>query len=403
MARDAKGGTAMITRFSVKNYKALRDVTLALTPLHVLIGPNDSGKTSILEALAAICKSVDAEIRNSFPASEDPNRLLWEAGNKAISLAAEISGGSISGIYRLNAAVPEVSGQPWRVENEVWEDHEKPPLNISLRSPPQVSAVKHFKLSGSVAPGTDKNLLLSLHQALSGVVFFRWNPRMLKLPVLLDAQHRFMMDNSGFGLAQCLDDILGLDRERFDRLEQKFCEVFPEIKSVQVSTESAYSWPASHQPDDLPHLGQVSGKGISFLLKNGRSIRAAQASDGLLLILAYITLLHLPQVPRVILVEEPENGIHPARLREVMDMLRQLIDQQDQTQILMTTHSPYLLDLFKPDEVTLCRKGDDGSISLSPLAENQEVARQLAAFNLGEIWTAEGDEALSKPASDEGN
>jgi AAA15 family ATPase/GTPase len=40
----------MITRFRVRNYKALRDVTLDLTPIHVLIGPNDSGKTSILEA-----------------------------------------------------------------------------------------------------------------------------------------------------------------------------------------------------------------------------------------------------------------------------------------------------------------------------------------------------------------
>ena len=43
----------MITRFRVQNYKALRDVTLDLTPMHVLIGPNDSGKTSVLEALAA--------------------------------------------------------------------------------------------------------------------------------------------------------------------------------------------------------------------------------------------------------------------------------------------------------------------------------------------------------------
>ena len=44
----------MITRFGVKNFKALRDVELELTPLHVLIGPNDSGKTSILQALAAV-------------------------------------------------------------------------------------------------------------------------------------------------------------------------------------------------------------------------------------------------------------------------------------------------------------------------------------------------------------
>ncbi|MHB1767925.1 MAG: AAA family ATPase [Phycisphaerae bacterium] len=45
----------MIMQFHVKNYKALRDVTLPLTQIHVLIGPNDSGKTSILEALPLYC------------------------------------------------------------------------------------------------------------------------------------------------------------------------------------------------------------------------------------------------------------------------------------------------------------------------------------------------------------
>ena len=47
-------GAMMITRFQVQNYKALRDVTLDLTPMHVLIGPNDTGKTSILEAMTAL-------------------------------------------------------------------------------------------------------------------------------------------------------------------------------------------------------------------------------------------------------------------------------------------------------------------------------------------------------------
>ena len=56
----------MITQFRVQNYKALRDVTLDLTPIHVLIGPNDTGKTSILDAVAALCRSVDHDAENTF-------------------------------------------------------------------------------------------------------------------------------------------------------------------------------------------------------------------------------------------------------------------------------------------------------------------------------------------------
>ena len=66
----------------------------------------------------------------------------------------------------------------------------------------------------------------------------------------------------------------------------------------------------------------------------------------------------------------------------------------------MTTHSPYLLDLFKPEEVTLCKKERDGSVSVHPLGLLPDVKKQLEVFNLGEIWTAEGDEALAKSVVD---
>ena len=56
----------MITRVSIKNFKAIRDASVDLTPVHLLIGPNDSGKTSVLEAIAAICRSVDHDATNSF-------------------------------------------------------------------------------------------------------------------------------------------------------------------------------------------------------------------------------------------------------------------------------------------------------------------------------------------------
>lgn len=171
--------------------------------------------------------------------------------------------------------------------------------------------------------------------------------------------------------------------------------IFPQVKSIQLVAETAYQWPGQQAADGMP-LKAGSGKGISFQLHNGHSIRAAHASDGLLLTLAYLTLLFLPQPPRLILVEEPENGIHPKRLQDVLTMLRQFLSEHPRTQILLTTHSPYLLDCFQPHEVTLCRKEADGSVSLHPLKGMPEVQKQLTVFGLGEIWTAEGDDALAK-------
>ena len=118
-----------------------------------------------------------------------------------------------------------------------------------------------------------------------------------------------------------------------------------------------------------------------------------------MLVLAYLTIFHLPEPPRVLLIEEPENGVHPKRLEEVLKILRRLVEEQEHTQVLMTTHSPYVVDLFKPEEVTLCLRDDDGAVSVHRLSESETVRQQMKVFTLGEIWTSEGDAALGKSSS----
>jgi hypothetical protein len=235
--------------------------------------------------------------------------------------------------------------------------------------------------------------------ALGGVHYYRWTPSHLALPVAPDSNRRFRMEASGFGLALCLDDILGSDRDRFIALEQRFKTIFPQVRSIKLMPEPAYRAPAD-DPEQVLHLNRADGKGIYFeLVDGGNLVSASQVSDGMLLVLAYLTVLYLPQPPRVLLVEEPENGIHPKRLQDVLSILRDVVSEQSQCQVILTTHSPYVVDLFQPEEVTLCQKTDAGSIAVRRLSESQAVREQLDVFTLGEIWTAEGDEGLVRGAT----
>jgi predicted ATPase len=95
-------------------------------------------------------------------------------------------------------------------------------------------------------------------------------------------------------------------------------------------------------------------------------------------------------------VEEPENGIHPSRLAEVLAILKRLVGEQERTQVVLTTHSPYVVDQFGPEQVTLCQQNEHGEVVVKRLSESAMVREQLDVFTLGEIWTAEGDEALAK-------
>jgi hypothetical protein len=53
------------------------------------------------------------------------------------------------------------------------------------------------------------------------------------------------------------------------------------------------------------------------------------------------------------------------------------------------------LDLFEPNEVTLCTKMEDGAIAVTRLCDSEAVRKQAEVFTLGEIWTGEGDSALT--------
>jgi predicted ATPase len=346
----------MITRFHVQNYKALRDVTLELTPIHVLIGPNDSGKTSIFEALLAVSRFV-------------------QTGNWNLAFQA-----------------------CWQGRELVWRDAVEPivSFNIGLTEGGQETTSQascRFATTEKFVQNHASNIHPLLQANCSALQSFRWIPSHLALPVAFQQQTRLVMEPSGFGLALFLVDILDYDRKLFERLEERFREFFPYIRGIRPIRELGYRRIYEPNPD-------APGYGISFeLADNGHILPAAQASDGLLLVLAYLALLYSPEPPRVLLIEEPENGIHPRRLRDVLKVLKELIHDQDRTQVLLTTHSPYVVDQFRPEEVTLCLKGADGAVTTHRLSDSKTVREQMDIFQLGEIWTAEGDEALATQAN----
>ncbi len=385
----------MITKFRVQNYKALRDVTLNLTPMHLLIGPNDSGKTSILEAIAALCRSVDNDFSHSFLGPWSGDELVWNQSTEPV-VEFEADGDGELGKLHYDVSVRFQKGRQAVLFNEHvhvnWSDQLMNVQNVAQR----YSKVCHHARQNFRTGESDSSdeLAKAVHEMLSGVQAYRWVPNHLALPNAPDSQRRFRMEASGFGLALCLDDILGYDRNRFNELENRFRSIFRDVESIKLIPEPAYKAPVDDSKQVLM-LQQSDGKGIYFQFKGGaKPISASQVSDGVLLVLAYLAILYLPEPPRIVLIEEPENGIHPARLQEVLSILRDLVSEQSHTQIILTSHSPYVVSMFEPGEVTLCHKGDDGAVEVRRLSESKPVLDQVDFFTLGEIWTLEGDKAL---------
>ena len=98
------------------------------------------------------------------------------------------------------------------------------------------------------------------------------------------------------------------------------------------------------------------------------------------------------------MVEEPENGIHPKRLADVVALLREIAEGKHgdrASQVILTTHSPYLLDRvdLTRDQVLVFRRNADGSRSAEPV-DAERLKLFLDEFMLGEVWFNQSEEGL---------
>ena len=115
-------------------------------------------------------------------------------------------------------------------------------------------------------------------------------------------------------------------------------------------------------------------QGLAFNFKDHHGyISAPDMSDGTMFTLGLLSILGGPRKPQVLCIEEPETGLHPRRLRWLFEKLVDLAyppDGEVATQILLSTHSPSYVDLFK-DMLPSVRvvEQKDGRTKITPLPE----------------------------------
>ena len=184
------------------------------------------------------------------------------------------------------------------------------------------------------------------------------------------------LDPEGRGLAGVLDRLRDEAPERFEALNTEFGHWLPEFDRILF---------------DTPHPGQ---RAIALRTSQGsHRIPASELSQGTLLALAMLTLAYLPDPPPIVGFEEPDRGIHPRLLRDVRDALYRLAypesigEKRQPVQVIATTHSPYLLDLFRdhPEEIVVAQK-EDSNVRFQRLSDMPEIKEILEGAPLGDVW-----------------
>jgi predicted ATPase len=387
----------MLERIQIENYKCLRDVTVDLAPFTILIGPNDSGKSSFLEVVRSLSRIINEGYPAVFTDERTLANLVWrKEADRDVVFAITASAAGHRSTYRLE--LPVDAGSPPREELEwdgtkvLWTE----PISPNPHNPrgglsaffmstkgPQPFPVQYGGLGLSKFKEEDSPAFAPIGESLASCLEYQF--KLDQLPIPSVPQPEIKLESSGSNLAAVLDVMQNSpDRAPFEALQTALNAAIPTLKGIV-----------------LPPVPQQHGaKALEFILSgNGKrpvTIPGSLASGGALLLTAYLAAAYT-QTPGLLLFEEPENGLHPSRLQMVIDILRKMSRGEvgnRKRQIIITTHNPLVLNYAKPEEVRVFVRDLEKGTHVVPMKDVPDIDRLLKEFALGELWYLLGEEKL---------
>jgi len=350
---EALGGAVMIKSIHVKNFKTLRDVTIPLAPkITVMVGANNSGKSNALAVLKLIGETFR---RNSYPEALKAMGGAWAIRSRpgtqdpAVAISSEFSPGD---------EVTVTLG--WQ------EPIEEGQSSITM------SAFHHGSIL-ALAKDRKRNeadwnsFRPALARYLSGISVFDFSVAAVRAPSMV--QQNVKLGTDGQNSAAALDALAGDQPNLRDAIEAEVKAALPDVKRL------------------LTRPGPQTGtKVLGVEEKSGEVFGADALSDGLVLFIGMSIAAQLTSSEGgLIAIEEPERGVHPRRLREILDQLLRIA--QRGRQVVLTTHSPTLLDEFRdyPESVLIFDRDENGT-HVTRLSDKPEWIESLKEGPLGDIW-----------------
>lgn len=184
------------------------------------------------------------------------------------------------------------------------------------------------------------------------------------------------LERNGWNLTNVFDTITRRQREALVTQYCKLVPTFADVDRIPVEGESGHQWLRF----------QDRWKGDVWYSPN-------EVSDGSLLVLAFLLLQYQNPQPDVVAIEEPERGLHPYLLEQLVQLLRSVSRGAfgaKPVQFLLATHSPQLVEFAQPEEVRFVdRDPKTGDVTIrTPPAEEAEWAAAFSEYkhSLGTAW-----------------
>ena len=377
----------MLQSIVIERFKSLYHVELELGKLNIFIGANASGKSNFFDALRALqglnYGLTVGEVFDGKPkgSTSDVWRGIRGGGRDALSRFVELHS---------DQAYPTIRFATMRRVGESNFEHDisfRPLYGDVLTELFSINGTKRYKVydppgnraADIYTPAGDflRTTKASDRNRVYLDTFIRYSIREESLSLVSDG--KYLTDASDLQFLDVQAEVLrqysqNQNVKRIGDRGEDFAALVKGLISEPDTKEAYLSWLRELVPseiNDVVILEGALGEPL-FAIKDGTNEFAAPLlSDGTLRFAALTAALFQPDAPSALLIEEIENGIHPTRLRLLVELLRSRA-AKGESQLFVTTHSPTVLAWLKPedyDHTFLCVRAEDGSSIIKPVSQ----------------------------------
>ncbi len=354
----------MLQKVSIQNFKSLKDVTLELQKVNLLIGPNNSGKSNFLKALEFLkLLSLNEPTTNYFQTITKRNDFFCKSKTSKMSFGCTLTEEEEE--YNMLISIEDGKYETYNVDRYGYETllgihhsdvnkHAFWSEDKVINNPPRLITMDGFPIQ-YFFKGFFNNLSI-----------YKPDPNKLQKPFPI-LPNQSIVNSDASNLVAFLDILQGRYRDNFVAIENDLNKCIPEFSRIELDPVEI------KKDDDLFKIyGDKTFKRLG-LFDNVNKITywADELSEGTLYFLALLCIVHQPNPPKLLLLEEPEKGIHPRRIKEVIDFIFQLTEDKD-IQVIMTTHSERVLDEFEdiPEAIFIFDKDEEGATQVKNLLKD---------------------------------
>ena len=354
-----------LDKITIKNFKSIRDAEVELNSLNIFIGGNGVGKSNFIGVFKLLNNIVERKLQKYVGKSGGADNILYFGRKKSDNLTLELSFDNGTNGYKCKLE-PNDEGNFIFDNEKIWfHDKEKHPVPYTVSLGAGKEETRLYRESKNTQHSNIADHLLEDLKAWT-IYHFHDTGDSAKVKQVCDLEDNIKLRSDAANLSAFLYEMKQNNPAHFANIEDTIRMVAPFFDHFNLR-------PSRLNKDKIRLEWIEKGNDAYF--------NASSLSDGTLRVICLATLLLQPELPNIILLDEPELGLHPHAITVLASLLKKA---SKKSQVIVATQSVTLLNQFEPDNIFVVdREGEQTSFSH---LGKKDIESWLEDYSVGELW-----------------